>query len=1044
MEEHTKKTLKQRQRKQSYHITRKAKNQLPPDFITPEDNQWMPQSNVKFMEWITNLFQPYETERIIEYYNRLCPVDDLACASHTEEELSSLKLLNQQRFIRDYISYNSPYRGIIVYHGLGSGKTLASIAAAETFRIQSQNAETWSTTQPNIVVILPASLESNYINEIKKWSFPYFHKMQKWAFQSVTGSDEIPQEIVEIIGLSFIKKHKGYWKPDSEHGRMPKADAESPMTTEQIQFLDKQLDVTIRHFFTFLHYNGIRRPFVSSLIEKDFFSNKFVIIDEAHKFVSGMINKSNKVSPLLYEALLNARNIRILALSGTPVTNHPVEIGAMLSMVKGLLRDFTFYLTPNETTVWNSNEIREMLQSITLEGINNIDQLLRIDNNKRTVSLTLHPDFFVNGFDGKIYRNNELNQRMDLVIEQIIHQFAQHGYTTEQPDITQYKLFPESREEFESLFNVTHENTELFLQRSQGLVSFFKTSSAYADNYPTVKNNFLIKATMSGMQVEQYMNVRTKEHEEEARNRLQTENINNDKQATTYKMRSRQVCNFAFPESVARPKASIKVVSEIDADEYGEEEREQLQQTQTKQQAYLQDKRRAIEQLSSHADGKHHLRYSPDIASVVDTLGLLSPKYYYMYENIRKSPGKVFVYSTFKQLEGIELFAESLKQNGWSPIEIKNGLIVNMDEALLSPYRYMVYSGDETKEEKELIISIYNGRLSEISNEKLVSQLMKLKNRSLKLLYGIKIDKHNHYVGDNLQHCYLTRLQKELAEVTTLWGDHPKIVKRQTRILTQEIAQLQLQRDYYKSLYSLDGDHARGYEVDHNLYGGIMRGFLATSSAAEGITLKCVRQVHIMEPYWNPVRIEQVIGRAVRFESHIDLPKGERDVDIYMYLSIFSEKDKEENTTIKVQENGMTSDENLHAILSRKDKLNDFFLQMLKQVAVDCRMNKTNNSTEEEPISCYVPRVITGDGLLSKYNYVPNIVQHEQLLSNNVTRKESPHYMMIELPSGVEENVWYVPKTGRLYRKKSSSKRRKLLGVIKKDKEGKEKIRWMV
>jgi SNF2 family DNA or RNA helicase len=46
--------------------------------------------------------------------------------------------------------------------------------------------------------------------------------------------------------------------------------------------------------------------------------------------------------------------------------------------------------------------------------------------------------------------------------------------------------------------------------------------------------------------------------------------------------------------------------------------------------------------------------------------------------------------------------------------------------------------------------------------------------------------------------------------------------------------------------------------------------FMGTK-AAEGITLKKVRNVYIMEPYWNPSRIEQVIGRAIRIGSHAKL-----------------------------------------------------------------------------------------------------------------------------------------------------------------------------
>ena len=64
---------------------------------------------------------------------------------------------------------------------------------------------------------------------------------------------------------------------------------------------------------------------------------------------------------------------------------------------------------------------------------------------------------------------------------------------------------------------------------------------------------------------------------------------------------------------------------------------------------------------------------------------------------------------------------------------------------------------------------------------------------------------------------------------------------------------------------------------------------LISSSGAEGISLKCVRQVHIMEPFWNYIRVNQVLGRAIRMESHVDLPKDERNVEQYLYLTMLPE-----------------------------------------------------------------------------------------------------------------------------------------------------------
>ena len=58
----------------------------------------------------------------------------------------------------------------------------------------------------------------------------------------------------------------------------------------------------------------------------------------------------------------------------------------------------------------------------------------------------------------------------------------------------------------------------------------------------------------------------------------------------------------------------------------------------------------------------------------------------------------------------------------------------------------------------------------------------------------------------------------------------------------------------------------------NNLYGEIIKVLMITASGAEGISLRNVRYVHITEPYWHPVRMQQVIGRARRICSHQDLP----------------------------------------------------------------------------------------------------------------------------------------------------------------------------
>lgn len=54
--------------------------------------------------------------------------------------------------------------------------------------------------------------------------------------------------------------------------------------------------------------------------------------------------------------------------------------------------------------------------------------------------------------------------------------------------------------------------------------------------------------------------------------------------------------------------------------------------------------------------------------------------------------------------------------------------------------------------------------------------------------------------------------------------------------------------------------------------------------AAEGIDFRFIRQVHILDPWWNMSRIEQVVGRALRTCSHQDLPENEQNCTVYLHV----------------------------------------------------------------------------------------------------------------------------------------------------------------
>ena len=68
------------------------------------------------------------------------------------------ELSNNQQFLKKFISPNTPYRSIYLYHGVGVGKTCASIQISDNFKNYFKNRK--------ILVILPSTLKDNYRKEL--------------------------------------------------------------------------------------------------------------------------------------------------------------------------------------------------------------------------------------------------------------------------------------------------------------------------------------------------------------------------------------------------------------------------------------------------------------------------------------------------------------------------------------------------------------------------------------------------------------------------------------------------------------------------------------------------------------------------------------------------------------------------------------------------------------------------------------------------------------------------------------------------------------
>ena len=116
--------------------------------------------------------------------------------------------------------------------------------------------------------------------------------------------------------------------------------------------------------------------------------------------------------------------------------------------------------------------------------------------------------------------------------------------------------------------------------------------------------------------------------------------------------------------------------------------------------------------------------------------------------------------------------------------------------------------------------------------------------------------------------------------------------------------------------------------TNKNTNGERIKVIIISRTGTEGIDFNNIRQVHLLEPWYNNNRSNQVIGRAVRNCSHKQLPLEERNVEIYKYGTMLENTDEE------------AGDMFLYRLADNKSKKIGNITRIMKETAIDCMLNK--------------------------------------------------------------------------------------------------------
>jgi len=881
-----------------------------------------------FVNFINSLFEPYKRELEENKENISCDI--------IGKTSSDFSLLTHQKIVRDYMNLYTPYRGLLLYHGLGSGKTCTSIAIAEGMK-----------DSKNVIIMTPASLRANYIGELKKCGDLLYKKNQFWEWISLDENPESLKTISAVLNLpqEYIRRHGGAFFIN-----VKKRSNYNELSDTSKQVLEEQLNEMIKQKYQFINYNGLREKRLEEMTSgytKNIFDNSVVIIDEAHNFISRIVNKLKKEKPIaetkrgekehfplnlatkLYEMLLTAKNARIILLSGTPVINYPNEFGILFNILRGYIK--TWKIPLNVQT--NKKIDRQSLSEILI-GEKSLDYLDYSPSSKM-LTITRNPFGFKNkikkdsGYQGvSNTKKNESGQTevdkeftSDDEFERKIISILRRNDIDIVPDgieIKYRKALPDNFDEFIARYvNETDrklKNSDALKRRILGLSSYFR--SAQESLLPKFDkllgvDYHIVKIPMSDYQFKIYEASRKEERKLDKKKPKQGMSEDYEDKASTYRIFSRLACNFAIPDRPIPIKSKKKEEEEEKEEKEGKEDEsgmiavlKQGKKIESKQD--VQDNREGeiegdevlnelggttyVERLQSKLREmeEHSTEYFTP-----EELQKYSPKFLNILENIQEPEyqGLHLVYSQFRTAEGIGLLTLILNKNGFTQFKIKKNPLglweINIPEVEEGKPTYALYTGTETVEEKEIVRKIYNGE----------------------------------------------------------WDDIPDSI---ANVLKRKYA--------------------------NNNMGEVIKIFMITSSGSEGINLRNTRYVHLMDPYWHPVRSEQVIGRARRICSHKDLPLALQTVEVFVYLMTFSEEQLRSDEAIELKRKDLsksvpktpqTSDQYLFEISEIKANLTSQLTDAIKESAFDCYIYSNGKC------------VNFGEPTIDKFSYVPDYADQQ-------------------------------------------------------------------
>ena len=293
-----------------------------------------------------------------EFFDTKMDVDNTKNVEEEAEILcnAQIELAPNQQFVRNFLSVETPYNSLLLYHGLGTGKTCSAISVAEEMRDYMKQMG----INQQIIVIASPNVQENF--RLQLFDERELREIEPgvWNIRACTGNkfikeinpmnmkgltrDKIIKQIRRLISSHYLffgyNEFANYARTQASSSGISQDDAVIQEVRRKAgagagagASIAKKGRKSVADIAKAADMETLAIETLSVTKLRKLFANTLIIIDEVHNIRITDDNRDKRVAKILFQIVQKVNNVRLLLLSGTPMYNSYKEIVWLINLM---------------------------------------------------------------------------------------------------------------------------------------------------------------------------------------------------------------------------------------------------------------------------------------------------------------------------------------------------------------------------------------------------------------------------------------------------------------------------------------------------------------------------------------------------------------------------------------------------------------------------------------------------------------------------------------------------------------------------------------